>query len=281
MGARMATSFVQAGHRVTVWNRDRAKAEALRSVGAAVAESPRAAAASAEFVVAMIRDDAASQAVWLDPDHGALAAMARGAVAIECSTLSIACVRKFAVHCVAAGVEVLDAPVVGSRHQADTARLIYLVGGEGATLTRAEPILKAAGNTVFHAGANGAGAALKLAVNALFGIQVATVAELLGLLRSLKVDLPTAVEIIGATPSCSPAASAALGSMLAASFAPLFPVELAAKDFDYVLAAGDPDRLPLAAAARTVFDRAVRHGFGADNLTGVVRLYADPIQPTT
>src|SRR5512143_2476513 len=87
MGARMAMSFLKAGHRVTVWNRDRAKAEALRSVGATVAESPRAAAASAEFVVAMIRHDAASQAVWLDPDHGALAAMERGAVAIECSTL--------------------------------------------------------------------------------------------------------------------------------------------------------------------------------------------------
>jgi 3-hydroxyisobutyrate dehydrogenase len=281
MGARMAASFVEAGHRVTVWNRTRAKAEALRSIGAAIAESPRAAAARAGFVVAMVRDDTASRAVWLDPDQGALAAMARGGVAVECSTLSITCVRQLTAQCVAAGVEFLDAPVVGSRPQAETARLIYLVGGDGATLARAQPILTAAGNTVFHAGANGSGAALKLAVNALFGIQVAAAAELFGLLRGLKVDLPTAVKIIGAMPSCSPAASAALGSMLAASFAPLFPAELAAKDFDYVLAAGDPDRLPLAVAARTVLDQAICHGFGTENLTGVVRLYADPIQPTT
>ncbi len=103
---------------------------------------------------------------------------------------------------------------------------------------------------------------------------MATVAELLGLLHRAAIDLSAAVRIIGALPACSVAAKAALEAMLSGSFAPLFPAELAKKDLDYALAVGgDPTRLPVTAAGRDVFAAAIRHGYGADNLTGVVRLY--------
>ncbi|HVO04049.1 MAG TPA: NAD(P)-dependent oxidoreductase [Candidatus Cybelea sp.] len=277
MGARIATNLIKAGHRVTIWNRTADKVTPLHALGGTVAENPRAAAAGREFVIAMVRDDDASGAVWLDPASGALAAMRPGAIAIECSTLTPGHVRHLAERCASGGVGFLDAPVVGSRPQAEAARLVTLVGGDEAVLQRARPVLIAAGDAVHHIGPAGSGTLLKLAVNALFGIQVAGAAELFGLLQREAIDLPTAVRVIGSLAVCSPATKAALEAMLSQSFAPLFPAELAKKDLDYALAVGgDSAGLPLTAAGRDVFADAIQSGYGADNLTGVVRLYTRP-----
>jgi 3-hydroxyisobutyrate dehydrogenase-like beta-hydroxyacid dehydrogenase len=111
-------------------------------------------------------------------------------------------------------------------------------------------------------------------VNALFGVQVAALAETIALAQRAGLSVERAVEIFAATPVCSPAARAAAAGLLAGNFAPSFPVELVEKDFGYaVAAAGCSESAPVLAAARSVFARAIEQGFGADNLTGVVRLY--------
>jgi 3-hydroxyisobutyrate dehydrogenase len=275
MGSRMAANLLKAGHAVTVWNRSPAAAEALVAAGAQLADTPREAAKGADFVIAMVRDDAASRAIWLGAESGALAGMARGAVAIESSTLTVGHMRLLAEHCSNLNIGFLDAPVAGSRPQAEAAQLIYLVGGDAPVFQAAEPILRSMGGAVHHAGKAGDGAALKLAINALFGIQVAAMAELLGLLRKSGVDAARAVEIIAATPVCSPAAKAAAGAMLSSNFAPMFPVDLVEKDFGYAMDLGVAAvaQLPLTDSVRGVFQTAAKHGFGADNLTGVIRLY--------
>jgi 3-hydroxyisobutyrate dehydrogenase len=274
----MAKALIGAGHQVTIWNRSAERSEALRAEGATIALSPRDAARDAEFVVSMVRDDDASRSVWLDDDLGALAAMNAGAVAIESSTLSVAWVRDLARSASAVpGVSFLDAPVAGSRPQADARQLIYFVGGDARDVSRAEPVLGAMGAAIHHVGAAGAGAAVKLAVNALFGVQVAALAELIGALAKSGIDLGKAIDAIGATPVCSAAGKGAAASMLAMSFAPLFPVELVEKDLGYLrgLAEAAGAEVPLSDAARTVMSAAVARNLGADHLTGVIRLYLD------
>lgn len=273
MGARMAARLLGAGHELTVWNRSPEKAAALVEAGARRADTPRSAVAEAEFAVAMVRDDEASRRVWLDPGTGALAGMRPDAVAVECSTVSLGWMQELATRFAEQGRAFLDAPVVGSRPQAEAGQLIVLAGGDQAVLARAEPILGAVSGTVHHAGPAGSGAAVKLAVNALFGIQLAAVAELIGLLRRSGLDAGRAVAIIGATPVCSPAAKGAAAAMLAEAYAPLFPIELVEKDFSYALATGATS-LPLVEAGRGVFARAIAQGFGGDNISGVARLYA-------
>ena len=276
MGSRMALNLVRAGHAVTVWNRTSARTDPLARAGAKVAQSPRTAVAGSDYVVSMVRDDGASRSVWLDPVAGALAALPDQAVAIESSTLTVACVRELAERFEAVGSAFLDAPVAGSRPQAEAGQLIYLVGGDAAVIAAAEPILRAMGGAVHHAGAAGDGAALKLALNALFGIQIAALAEILGLLGKAGVDRARAIDIMAATPVFSPAAKAAAASMLAGAFAPMFPVALAEKDFEYALiaAGGVGATTPMIEAARHVFRDAIDRGWGDDNLTGVARLYA-------
>jgi len=275
MGSRMAQSLLAAGHEAAVWNRTGARAAALAESGGRVADTPAAAVAGCEIAISMVRDDEASRRVWLDPTDGGLAAMPAGAIAIESATVTPAWARELAAVCAARGVRFLDAPVAGSRPQAAAGKLIFLAGGDAGTLTAAEPVLSAMGGAAHHAGPAGAGAALKLAVNALFGVQVAAMAELLGMLERCGLDPERAVDILGATPLCSPAAKMAAGAMLAGQFAPLFPIELVEKDFGYAVAtaAARGADVPLATATREVYQKAMHAGHDGDNITGVAQRY--------
>jgi 3-hydroxyisobutyrate dehydrogenase len=274
MGARMASHLIAAGHELIVWNRNAAKATALVQKGARSASSPRQAAQGAEIVFAMLRDDAASRHVWLDKEDGALTAMTSQAMAIECSTLGLDWVRELARHCQAREIAFLDAPVSGSRPQAEAKQLIFIVGGDPEHHRKAEPVLLAMGAAAHHVGPVGAGMTLKLALNVLLGIQVATMGELIETLRRQQVDPARAVEINGATAVASPALKVAAQMMLANSFAPLFPVELMAKDLGYALAAaGSESRGPMTAAAKAVFEHGTSQGLASDHMAAIVQLY--------
>jgi len=275
MGSRMAANLLKAGFGVTVWNRTSDAAESLVAAGARQAKTPKEAAFGAAFVMAMVRDDEASRTVWLDPETGALSGMESDAVAIESSTLTPDWVRELAAAAAARGVALLEAPVSGSRPQAEAGQLVYLVGGDEATLKRAEPVLKAMGSAIHHVGPTGAGALVKLATNALLGTQVTVLAELIGMLKAAGVDAGRAMQAISGTSVWAPVAGYLSGTMLAGNFAPQFPVELIEKDFGYTVgAAGSPEAVPTIAAARDVFRRAIEVGLGRENMTGVVRLFA-------
>jgi 3-hydroxyisobutyrate dehydrogenase len=261
MGSRMADRLETAGFPVTRWNR----------TGASL--SPRQAVSDADIVIAMLRDDIASRQVWLDSRHGAVAGLRPGALAIESSTLSVDWVRGLAAAMAAAGHDFLDAPVLGSRPQAEAGQLVHLIGGEAALIDQARPVLAAIGNRQLHAGPAGSGAALKLVANALFGVQVAAVAELLARMGELGLDTSSAVSLLAETPVLGAAAKAAAGLMLAGRHDAMFPVDLVTKDFAY-LVQDRPDAVPLSSATLAVFHRAQAAGLGAKHLTAVSTLYA-------
>jgi 3-hydroxyisobutyrate dehydrogenase len=258
MGARMAARLAAAGHEVAVWNRT--------PVAGAVA-SVEDAVAGAEVVIASVRDDAASGAVW----GRAFPAMAKGVLGIETSTISPGAARGLHDRAAELGLDFLDAPVAGSRPQAEAGQLIFMAGGDAQALARAEPVLLAMGGAVHHAGGPGAGAGVKLMVNSLFGAQLAVIAELVGMAGVIGLDPARAVGIICATPVASPAVKAAAAAMLAGNFAPAFPIDLVAKDFGLIL--GTSANLPVSSAAAQVFQAAVAEGMAGDNITGVVQRY--------
>jgi 3-hydroxyisobutyrate dehydrogenase len=275
MGARMAARLLAGGHAVTVWNRTPERATPLVDLGARAAKTAPDAVAGASIVIAIVRDDDASRAVWLDPQSGALPALAEGAIAIESSTLSHAWTLELAAKFKEHGRAFLDAPVVGSRPQAEAGQLIHLVGGDQALLEQATPVLAAIGGARHWCGDAGTGTAMKLAVNSLFGIQIAALAELANATRKLGVEPARLADVLGATPVLSPAGKGALGLMLAQAYAPMFPLELAEKDFRYALTAAAENNAatPVTEAVRVVLRQGIAKGFGGDNLTGICRLY--------
>ncbi|MEM7586809.1 MAG: NAD(P)-dependent oxidoreductase [Acidobacteriota bacterium] len=274
MGSRMARRLLDAGYPVTVFNRSPERCQALAELGARVAATPREAASGSETVLSMVRDEAASRAVWLHPEDGAIHGLSADSIAIESSTLTRDWTSELAAT-LEGRAAFLDAPVVGSRPQAEAGQLIYLVGGEAEALERVRPVFEVLGGAVHHLGDAGSGTALKLAVNALFGIQVAALGELIGLLRRAGIASDQAAGVLSQLPVTSPAAQAAVQAIAARSFAPLFPIELVEKDLRYLLASGEQlsAALPLSEAARATYAQARDAGYGDDNITGIAQLF--------
>jgi 3-hydroxyisobutyrate dehydrogenase-like beta-hydroxyacid dehydrogenase len=275
MGSRMALNLVKAGFEVTVWNRDMAKAEALRQAGAQVASTPRAASAHADIVVSMVTDDQAARAVWLDPDHGAIRALRPKAVALECSTVSPGWIAELGAAVTSEGSALLDAPVAGSRPQAEAGQLIFMVGGEAEALETVRPILAPLSARVLHVGELGQGAILKLAVNTFFAAQLESLAELLGFLARNGFGRTDAAELLSGFPIVAPPIAGAARMMAAGQTTPLFTIDLIEKDLGYMLAAAQASSadLPGATAVRAAFRRAQSEGLGQANVSGLSSLF--------
>src|SRR5256885_9012983 len=123
MGNRMARRLLAAGYPLTVYNRTRAKAEPLAAQGATIAETPRALAASCDYIMTSLTDDAAVEAVFYGAE-GILAGARSGTTCIELSTIAPASSRRIAEAARAQGIEMIDAPVSGSHATAEAGTLV-------------------------------------------------------------------------------------------------------------------------------------------------------------
>jgi len=273
MGSGMAANLLKAGFPLAVWNRSRAKAEALAAQGARVAETPADAAHGASVILSMLADDAASRAVWLGED-GALAAANKDAVLIDCSTVSPAWIAELANAAEARGLEFLDAPVTGSRMQAADGQLTFLVGGEADALERARPVLEAMSKEIAHLGPVGSGAKMKLLNNFLCGVQVASLAEGIAWMERSGLDTEKALDLLKRGAPGSPLLANLSARMMNRDYAVNFYLKLMAKDLTYAekAAAESGVELTTAANARGLFERATVDGYGDKDMSSVVEV---------
>jgi 3-hydroxyisobutyrate dehydrogenase len=273
MGAGMARQLVAKKFDVSVWNRDAAKSSALASAGARVAATPAMAAAGADVVLAMLANDEASRAVWLG-DQGALAAMRKEAVAIESSTLTVEWIRELATIAQASGIAFLDAPVTGSKVQAESGALSFLVGGPAEVLERVRPVLAAMGGNVAHLGPTGSGAMMKLINNFLCGVQVASLAEAIAMAERSGLDARQAAAVLAGGSPGSPLVKVVSQRMLDRAYEPNFYIPLMAKDLSYARQAFAHAGIELvsADAARARYVDADRAGMGQKDIAAIVEL---------
>ncbi len=276
MGSRMAANLAKAGFDVAVWNRSpEAAARLANEVPLKIAATAKEAVSDADAVVSMVADDQASRSIWLDSDTGALPALPPGSLVIEASTLTPATIQDLSAAVEGAGVSFLEAPVVGSRPQADAGALFVLAGGAEDVLDRARPVLETYAGGIRHVGPHGSAATMKLAINGLFGIQVAAYAEIVGLLEASDVSTDLAIEVLTGLPITSPGLQRILGLFAARDFAPNFPVPLVAKDFRYLeaLASELGADLPVTATTRAVYDAGASEGQEQFDIAGIVDRY--------
>lgn len=286
MGGGMARRILGAGFPLAVYNRNRAKADALASEGAQAAASPRDAAEGADAIVSMVADDPASRSVWLG-DHGALAAAKRGALCIECSTLTVAWVRELAAAAAQRGCELIDAPVTGTKPHAANGELLFLTGGTEAAIAQARPVLAVMSRAILRVGPTGSGAMLKLVNNFLCGVQAAALAEGIAMIERAGLDLGKALEMLTAGAAGSPLVKGFSARMAAHDYLPPnFHLHLMAKDLAYAQAEGKRVGVEMtsAGAAREIFQRAIAAGHGEKDVTAVVepmrKMSAEVTRPT-
>jgi 3-hydroxyisobutyrate dehydrogenase-like beta-hydroxyacid dehydrogenase len=148
MGAPIARLLLAQGHNVTLWNRDRSKADALQSGNFRIAASPQDAVADAAIAFTMLTDDAATEAVLFgDEKHsgvspGFLDALPQGSIHVTLSTISVALARRITAAHQERGQHHVGAPVFGRPAVADAGKLWIVVSGADAALAQIRPLLE-------------------------------------------------------------------------------------------------------------------------------------------
>lgn len=279
MGSGMARRLLGAGFPLSVYNRDRAKAAALETAGATIAETPAAAAQGASFVVSMLADDNAARSVWLGA-NGALstAGASAGTVCIESSTVTVAWVRELSAAAAARGCEFIDAPVTGSKNQSAAGELNFLVGGSAATLEKARPVLTPMSKSITLLGPVGSGATIKLINNFVCGVQAAAIGEALAMIERSGLNRTQALDVLLNGAPGSPLVKTLSARMIAADYTPNFALRLLAKDLGYAIAEASTFSLKLetAEAALRELERGVAAGHGDKDMAAVIEPLRHP-----
>lgn len=271
MGAGMAKNLLASGFPVTVYNRTRAKAEPLGTAGARIAESPADAGHDADVVITMLSDETASRAAWFG-ERGALAGARAGSVLIESSTVTPRWIAELAGMADARGLTLLDAPVTGSRVQADGGQLTFLVGGDAAALESVRPALAAMSKEIVHLGPSGSGARMKLINNFLAGVQVASLAEALAWIERGSLDRDLALKVLKNGAPGSPLLATISARMVEATYDVNFLLALMDKDLRYASldAATMGVDLRTASSAEARFAEAISAGLAEKDMSAVI-----------
>ena len=271
MGAAMVARLLGAGHRVTVYNRTASRASAT---GAAVASVAREAAAAADIVICSLADDAAVEAVYGSLIEG----LRPGAVVLETSTIHPDTVRALAPKVEARSATLLDAPVSGSVPVVQLGQLTFMVGGPSDALDRARPVLECLAAQVHHVGPVGAGATMKLAVNAVVHALNQAIAESLVLVEKSGIDRELAYDVLESSAVAAPFVRYKREAFLHPESTPVaFALSLVAKDLALIdsLAASAGARMDQLATNRRIVLEALSFGYAERDLSALATFLRD------
>jgi 3-hydroxyisobutyrate dehydrogenase-like beta-hydroxyacid dehydrogenase len=275
MGAAMVRRLRGAGFDLAVWNRDRAKAEAVaETTGASVAEDPASAARGADVTITSLADDAAVREVFA----GLPAGLRAGSVVLEMSTVAPATIRALAPAVEAAGATLLDAPVSGSVSRVESGELAIMAGGDPDALERASPVLDALATRVIHMGGAGAGATAKLAVNSLIHGLVVALSEALVLAERAGLDRSTMYEVFASGAAAAPFVLYKRAAFERPEETPVaFTLDLVAKDLDLILDLAGEVGAPMLQAQtnRAEIGEAVAAGLGDHDMSALAQHLRD------
>jgi 3-hydroxyisobutyrate dehydrogenase-like beta-hydroxyacid dehydrogenase len=271
MGGAMVGTLRRAGFEVLAFNRTPAKAEAVAAAtGARVAGSAAEAAASAGVVLTSLTDDTVKDAYG--GPRGLAAGLRPGTVVLESTTVDPRTVRALQPLVEERGASLLDTPVSGSVPLVERGELTVMVGGDDAALERARPVLDVLAAKVIHVGELGAGATMKLVVNAVVhGLNLA-VSESLVLAEKAGVQRTAAYEVLASSAIAAPYVHYKRAAFERPEETPVaFSLDLAAKDLD--LALGLAERagagMEQAATNRRVVRAAIAAGMGGADLSAL------------
>jgi len=271
MGQLIVPRLLDAGHKVTGWNRSRDKAAPLIAAGMTEADTPRAVAQNSEIVFSIVTDAKAVRAVALGQD-GIVAGLQRGGIYIDMSTIEPDESRAVAAEFVHAGSIMLDGPLSGSPVTVVSGLASIMIGGDEAAYERAKPVLLAIGPKVMRIGGQGLACQMKIAINLLLMVEVIAFGEAVALAEKGGVERAVALEAVLKSVAASPVLGYRGPFILDGQMpaVPLADVTLQQKDMMLALnlgrALGSP--VPLAAAANEMMNAC--RGLGIDGNDFVV-----------
>ncbi len=288
MGSAMATNLIKAGHTLTVYNRSRVRADALKPLGARVAATPGEAAVGAEVAITMLADDHALESVVLgqglaekglaEKGKGILDSLPPNAIHVSMSTISVVLSRQLAAVHAESKQHYVAAPVFGRPEAAAAAKLFIIAAGPAAQIERCRPLFDAMGQKTFIAGEEPSGANLmKLAGNFLITAVIEGMAESFALVRKSGLDVNQFHEILTNSLFNAPIYKT-YGALIASEkFEPAgFKLPLGLKDNRLLLAAAEEAAvpMPMASLVRDRFLAALAQGMAESDWSAISRISA-------
>lgn len=272
MGSHMAVNLDKAGLLAAIWNRTAQRTAAL-PVGANVlrASSPRDVAAAADVIITCVSRDADV----LEVVDAMTPRIRPEAIVCDTSTVSAATAREAAHRLAAHAAHFLDCPVSGGVEGARDAKLAMMVGGDGAALERARPLLSTIAAKIVHMGPSGSGQATK-AVNQIMvaGINHA-VTEALAFGAAMGLDMEKVIAVVGSGAAANWFLDKRGRTMVAGTYAPGFKLALHHKDLTIVREMAR-ERLAgyLAVVDATLgdYERLMSEGHGDEDISALYRL---------
>jgi 2-hydroxy-3-oxopropionate reductase len=273
MGAPMARNLLAAGFPLVVHNRSRAPVEQLVAAGAEAADGPRAVAERSDFVITMLPDSDAVEAVVLGSD-GVLAGASEGDLLIDMSTIHPSVSMAVAQAANQGGVGALDAPVSGGDVGARDGTLSIMVGGDSDDLERARPVLEVLGKTIVHVGDHGAGQVVKACNQVVVAVTIQAVSEALVLGSKAGVAPDKILDVLGGGLAANRVMEMRRRNFLDHDFTPGFRIDLHHKDLGIALESAESYGVPLRAAGlvQEMFEALRAEGNGSDDHSGLLRL---------
>ena len=272
MGAGMTRSLLREGLEVTVWNRSTDKAKPLADDGARVAGTAADAVAGADVVITMLFDtDAVAQTI-----EPVLPRFRDGAVWVQASTVGIEGTDRLAALARDAGVDYLDAPMLGTKAPAENGQLVVLASGPSSLRDTVAPVFDAIGSrTQWVSETVGDASRLKLAINAWIGVMVNGIAQSIALARGLGIDPQQFLDAVDGGAVNAPYVQLKGKAMIDGEYTPSFELDGVIKDTDLITAALREAGVDttLATAVRDRLAAASSHGHGSEDMAAVVHAY--------
>jgi len=272
MGSYMAANLARAGYPMTVWNRTPGRAKELVELGAREATSPADLARSSDIIFTCVTDSPQVESVLFGP-NGVAEGAHRGALVVDCSTVSPTRARDFANKLGEIGVDMLDAPVSGGSEGARLATLTIMVGGAPEHFERASTVLAKVGRTISHLGPLGAGQWAKAVNQVILAGTYLGVAEGVTLAIKAGLDVPKVMEALAGGAAGSWVLENRSGRMIDDDYPIGFKIVLHRKDLGIglELAREVGAVLPVSALAAAFEDGIIAEGHGDDDNSALAR----------
>jgi 3-hydroxyisobutyrate dehydrogenase len=271
MASGMIRNLARQEFELRLFSRTRARLEPFAHLPTVrIFESPASAAAGADVVISSVADDEASRSIWLG-STGAFAALSRGRIVVETSTLSRPWIDAWVAEAIGRNLRPLDCPVTGSKRGADAGDLFAFVGGDRATAMEAWTVLSAFCSDWRHMGAAGQATRFKLIYNLLGAGIGAILAEALAMVDESGLSAPDALSIFKASSWSAEAAKSKGDAMTARDHSDVsYRMELFRKDIRYALGDGlMRERYPLSIEIETLYARAISLGLGQLDISAI------------
>lgn len=275
MGSRMAENLQKHGLALVLYNRTPEKAQPLLGPCATLADSPATLAPQVDVLFTMLAEPAAVEDQALGK-NGFLDHLKPNALWVDCSSVNPSFSKKMAAAAAARQIRFVDAPVTGSAAPAADAKLMFWVGADAADLERIRPLLLCMGNKIVHAGAQGAGASMKMVVNVLLGNAMASFAEAVILGEGLGLSRTVLLDSLLGTPAVAPFLASKRNKIVNGDYDVEFPLRWMQKDMHLasVSAYETGVAMPLSNATKELYRLAMRQGHATQDFSAIYEYLA-------